>query len=51
LPPASGTPKSPARDQTGVYADHAENLEAGAGMTQEMDTLQIMYTTKIIFVV
>ena len=27
------------KDQTGVYAHHAENLEAGPGVTQERDTL------------
>ena len=48
---ASGMPNFESEDQTGVYADYAENLEAGPGVTQERETLYIIYTIKNIFVV
>ena len=37
-------------DQTGVYANHAENLEAGPGVTQERYGVHNLYY-KIIFVI
>ena len=40
-------PNFESEDQTGVYADYAENLEAGPGVTQERETLYIIYTIKI----